>query len=54
LSMCFAAVYLDHHWIFDVVLGSLYAIVSSSLVRRMLSARIGAALPSVAAQEAAK
>jgi inositol phosphorylceramide synthase catalytic subunit len=54
LSMCFAAVYLDHHWIFDIVLGSAYAIVSSWLVRRMLSVGSGAALPSVATQEIAK
>jgi len=26
LSMCFAAVYLDHHWVIDIVLGSGYAL----------------------------
>ncbi len=41
LSMCFAAVYLDHHWVVDIVLGSLYAIVISALARRLLSARFG-------------
>jgi membrane-associated phospholipid phosphatase len=25
--MCFSAVYLDHHWIIDVVVGSAYALV---------------------------
>ena len=45
LSMCFAAVYLDHHWVFDVVVGSLYAIVISALVRRVFNARKGMVLP---------
>lgn len=54
LSMCFAAVYLDHHWIFDIVLGSLYAVVISSLVRRVFNARLGMALPPVPAHGAAK
>lgn len=54
LSMCFAAVYLDHHWIFDVVVGSLYAVVVSSLVRRVLGARLGVAMPSVPAHGAVK
>lgn len=54
LSMCFAAVYLDHHWVFDVVVGSLYAVVVSSLVRRLFNARLGVMLPSVPAHGAAK
>ena len=54
LSMCFAAVYLDHHWMFDVVLGSLYAVVISSVIRRLFNARLGVPLPSVAAHGAAK
>ena len=54
LSMCFAAVYLDHHWVFDIVVGSLYAIVISSLVRRVFNTRWGIALPDVAAHGAAK
>jgi membrane-associated phospholipid phosphatase len=33
LWMCFAAVYLDHHWLIDIVVGSLYALVGSVLVR---------------------
>ncbi len=33
LSMGFAAVYLDHHWVFDVVLGILYCLGSSALMR---------------------
>ena len=44
LSMCFAAVYLDHHWVFDIVLGSLYAVVISALdpsrVQRALGRRL--------------
>ena len=31
--MCFAAVYLDHHWVVDVVLGILYCLGASALVR---------------------
>ncbi len=27
LQMCCAAVYLDHHWVFDVLLGTLYTVV---------------------------
>ena len=47
LSMCFAAVYLDHHWMFDIVLGSLYTVVISWLMRRVLNARLGLELPQV-------
>jgi len=54
LSMCFAAVYLDHHWVFDIVIGSLYAVVVAALIRRVLNARLGVALPGVAAQGATK
>jgi len=54
LSMCFAAVYLDHHWLFDVVVGSLYAIVISALIRRVFNARLGVVLPSVPAHGAVK
>jgi len=54
LSMCFAAVYLDHHWIFDVVLGSLYAVVISQLMRRLFNARFGVPSPSIAQPGAAK
>lgn len=54
LSMCFAAVYLDHHWVFDVVVGSLYALVVSALVRRILNARFGVTLPSIPVHGAAK
>lgn len=33
LWMCFAAVYLDHHWLIDIAVGSLYALIGSVLVR---------------------
>jgi hypothetical protein len=33
LSMGFAAVYLDHHWIIDVLLGAVYCLGSIGLVR---------------------
>ena len=31
--MCAAAVYLDHHWVVDIVLGSIYTIVVAWLMR---------------------
>jgi membrane-associated phospholipid phosphatase len=37
LWMCFAAVYLDHHWIIDIVIGSLYALIGSILVRLVVT-----------------
>lgn len=54
LSMCFAAVYLDHHWVFDIVLGSLYTLVVYWLMRWVLGARFAQALPAVAIQGASK
>ncbi|MEO8875396.1 MAG: phosphatase PAP2 family protein [Polyangiaceae bacterium] len=33
IVMCFAAVYLDHHWIFDVLLGILYTLAVHNGVR---------------------
>lgn len=36
LSMAVAAVYLDHHWVADVLAGSLYTVVAHRLVRRLL------------------
>ncbi len=32
-SMCFAAVYLDHHWVIDVMLGITYCLAASALMR---------------------
>ena len=37
LWMCFAAVYLDHHWIIDIVIGSLYALIGSIIVRLVVT-----------------
>ena len=34
--MCFAAVYLDHHWVLDVLLGLAYAAALHGLVRWLL------------------
>jgi hypothetical protein len=45
LSMCFAAVYLDHHWVFDIVLGSLYTLVVSAVMRRLFKTRLAFELP---------
>ncbi len=36
VSMSAAAVYLDHHWVFDVALGTLYTLVVYALVRRAI------------------
>ncbi len=32
-SMCLAAVYLDHHWVVDILLGVAYGLVARALVR---------------------
>jgi membrane-associated phospholipid phosphatase len=37
--MAFAAVYLDHHWIIDVLLGFAYAVGAFALIR-VIFARI--------------
>lgn len=54
LSMCFAAVYLDHHWVFDIVLGSLYTVVVAWVMRRLLNTRLGLELPQVSVPGVAK
>jgi hypothetical protein len=38
--MCFAANYLDHHWVIDVVVGSAYAIAVSCVMRRLIRSSI--------------
>jgi hypothetical protein len=35
-SMCFAAVYLDHHWVIDIVAGSGYALAVGAIMRRLV------------------
>jgi membrane-associated phospholipid phosphatase len=35
LLMGFAAVYLDHHWIIDAIVGSIYALVAFVVLRRL-------------------
>jgi hypothetical protein len=32
-SMCFAAIYLDHHWVVDVILGVVYTLIVEMCVR---------------------
>jgi hypothetical protein len=39
LWMCAAAVYLDHHWVIDIVLGTLYTLLVAVLMRK--SGRFG-------------
>lgn len=41
VSMCGGAVYLDHHWVIDVVLGLAYCVATFSVVR-VASARLAA------------
>jgi membrane-associated phospholipid phosphatase len=33
--MCCAAVYLDHHWVVDIVLGSLYTLIVAAAMRKV-------------------
>ena len=54
LSMCFAAVYLDHHWVFDVLVGTLYAVVIYAVMRRLMGARAVVAAAGMPTAEVAK
>jgi len=36
VAMCFAATYLDHHWVLDIVAGSTYALATAWLMRRLI------------------
>jgi membrane-associated phospholipid phosphatase len=40
-TMIFAAVYLDHHWVLDVIAGLSYCLVAH-LLMRFVFARLGA------------
>ena len=51
-TMAFAAVYLDHHWVTDVVLGVCYCLASIALVR-WIQARARAAAASTTATSSA-
>jgi membrane-associated phospholipid phosphatase len=42
--MCFSAVYLDHHWVLDVIAGIIYCLVVVGAAR-LLTTRRFAALP---------
>lgn len=35
--MCFSAVYLEHHWVLDIAIGSVYAIVTASVLRKIIA-----------------
>lgn len=37
-AMCFAAVYLDHHWVVDLAVGSAYAVAAKLLIWRLVPA----------------
>jgi membrane-associated phospholipid phosphatase len=45
--MCCAAVYLDHHWVIDVVLGSGYALATALGIRQVTRWRVAAPAPAV-------
>jgi hypothetical protein len=45
LLMCFSAVYLDHHWICDVVAGSVLTLLTVALVRRAFRSKLGELAP---------
>ncbi|MFT3775012.1 MAG: phosphatase PAP2 family protein [Minicystis sp.] len=47
-SMAFAAVYLDHHWVIDVLLGVIYCLTATTLVRYVQN-RVSAPAEAVAA-----
>ncbi|APR84895.1 PAP2 superfamily protein [Minicystis rosea] len=51
VSMAFSAVYLDHHWVIDVLLGVTYCLISTAFVR-FAQARLEAR-PAVAASRGA-
>lgn len=51
-SMVFASVYLDHHWLIDGILGSLYAAVAALIIRRFVPAQSSIAMPLVSAEAA--
>ena len=36
LWTCFAAVYLDHHWVINLLAGSVYALVTAEVVKRVV------------------
>lgn len=44
LWMCMAAVYLDHHWVIDIILGTLYTLVVAVFTRRIRALREPVAL----------
>lgn len=52
LSMCFAAVYLDHHWIIDILIGSLYTVIAVVVMRRVFASHAVLELPSMPAPSA--
>lgn len=41
-AMVFSAVYLDHHWLLDAILGALYAVLAAVAMRGILRLRAGA------------
>jgi hypothetical protein len=53
VSMCFAAVYLDHHWVIDVLIGITYGLVAFAVVR-FAGARLGRILVTSPALEGAR
>jgi inositol phosphorylceramide synthase catalytic subunit len=57
VSMCSAAVYLDHHWIIDVLLGLGYALAvcgATAMIERARAARARPTVPAALASEIAR
>ena len=46
-SMCFSAVYLDHHWIIDVLLGLVYTVATYAVVTAVSRRRDRARAPAL-------
>ncbi len=45
VTMCFASVYLDHHWVIDVLLGLVYCVIIYSATSRVFRSRPETASP---------
>jgi hypothetical protein len=43
--MCFAATYLDHHWVIDIMVGSAYAVAVGCIMRRLIRSPFRAPRP---------
>ena len=51
--MCLSAVYLQHHYVTDVVLGLVYALATIAIVAQWIAARASSAQPAASGSESA-